>query len=249
MKSIEQLKKLAGAVLVGLCAVTTASSAFAGTVTLQVCKTSDVQVTGIAQYDSTLAGAKLGDRVDFATPLNAAACVGAYEGNDQTYPTDKTGGNLGYYGDGLMNGGLTGPSAGSAQLFPNGVFSNLYLSSDLNGDNILDPGWIMLGKYQNGGFSLEKVGGLDIVWSSFFKLTIDGDGSYGKWEFTPDAEVAKRAESILGRITSISSCLSSSRGRLGRLTTSRPRSSVWLTRQPMIPSTTSTGRGIRPQRC
>ena len=72
-----------------------------------------------------------------------------------------------------MNGGLTGPSAGSAQLFPNGVFSNLYLSSDLNGDNILDPGWIMLGKYQDGGFNPEKVGGLDIVWSSFFNCSID----------------------------------------------------------------------------
>jgi len=193
MRSAKQLKKLAGAVLVGFSAVTTASSVYAGTVTLQACKTSDVQVTGIAQYDSTAAGATLGAVIPVSSP--SAACVGAYEGNDQTYPDT----NLGYYGDGLMNGGTTGPSAGSVQLFPNGVFSDLYTSSDLNGDNILDPGWIMLGKYENGGFSPEAVGDLNIVLSSFFTLTMNADGYSGTWAFTPDAEVAKRAESILGK--------------------------------------------------
>ncbi|WP_305072607.1 PEP-CTERM sorting domain-containing protein [Propionivibrio sp.] len=196
MGSAKQLKKIAGAVLVGMSAAITASSAFAGTVMLQECKTSDVQVTGIAQYDGTNAGATLGPVVPVSSPAGyAAACVGAYSGNDQTYPDT----NLGYYGDGLMNGGTTGPSAGSVQLFPNGVFSDLYVSSDLNGDSVLDPGWIMLGKYENGGVSPESVGDLSIVLSNFFTLTMNADGYSGTWAFTPDAEVAKRAEPILGK--------------------------------------------------
>ena len=188
-----KLKKIVLATLLGLAA----SSAIAGQVTtLQPCHTTDVVVNGIAQYDSTAPGAVLGATQAVSSPMgNAAACIGAYSGNDTEYPQT----NLGYYGDGLMNGGTTGPSAGSQQLFPNGAFSQLYTPSDLNGAGPLDPGWIMLGKYEDDAFAPKQIGNLtNVVLATFFSLTMTSDHS-GTWSFTPDAEVAKRAESILGK--------------------------------------------------
>ena len=183
---------------VGMLASGLAVSAYAGQVTtLKSCATSDVQVNSIKQWSDTTASATLNTvAAGFSAP--AIACVGAYEGNDQTYPQT----NLGYFGDGLMNGGLTSPAQGSNQLFPSGAFSNLYTPTDLQNDGTAnDPGWIMLGKGDGPGFgfSPSSVGGdASIVLSSFFSLTFS-TGHSGTWSFTPDAEVAKRAEALLGK--------------------------------------------------
>ena len=185
---------------VGMLASGLAVSACAGQVTtLKSCATSDVQVTSIKQWSDTTSSATLGS----ANPVSgqyslAAGCIGAYEGNDQTYPQT----NLGYFGDGLMNGGLTSPAQGSNQLFPNGAFNQFYSPSDLQKDGTAnDPGWIMLGKGDGSGFNFvpSAVGGDNtIVLSSFFSLTFT-TGHSGTWSFTPDAEVAKRAEPLLGK--------------------------------------------------
>jgi hypothetical protein len=60
-----------------------------------------------------------------------------------------------------------------------------------------DPGWIMLGKYENGTFAPSQVGGKDVVLSSFFSATQPQQGQ-GTWAFTPDAIAAQRASSAIG---------------------------------------------------
>lgn len=188
--------KLAMAVLVSGLA---ASAHAVPTTTLKTCATTDVQVNTIKQWSDTTSSATL-NTIASGLSAPAAGCIGAYEGNDQTYPSK----NLGYFGDGLMNGGLTSSSQGSNQLFPSGAFSQFYTPSDLRNDGTAnDPGWIMLGKgdEKNGSapFVPSAVGGdSSIVLSSFFSLTFS-TGHSGTWAFTPDAEVAKRAEALLGK--------------------------------------------------
>lgn len=65
------------------------------------CQVSDVQVTSVSQYSSVSADATLSPITPPGLSVNAAACAGAFSGNDGFYPTT----NLGYAGDGLLNGG------------------------------------------------------------------------------------------------------------------------------------------------
>lgn len=166
------------------------------------CNIADVKVTTISQYSGTTATSTL--NTVYASPAPAivsADCAGAYAGNDGFYPTT----NLGYAGDGLLNGGVQ--VATGEVLFPNppGAFTTAtYPLHDLDGDGqVNDPGWIMLGKFEPlaglWSFSPNAVGGdLSIVLSTFFTATITGDGK-GTWALTPDATVAQRAEAILGK--------------------------------------------------
>lgn len=186
-------------------ALMVAGAFFAGsanaTLTGVSCGTSDVKVTSIAQYSDTTSSATL-NTVASGLSIDSAACAGAYVGTDGFYPTT----NLGYAGDGLLNGGV---QTGSNQvLFPNppGAFiTPTYPLSDLDKDGqVDDPGWIMLGKYElvsgKWVFSPNAVGGdTSIVLSSFFSVNFTSGTYAGNWAFTPDATVAERAESILGK--------------------------------------------------
>jgi len=182
-----------------------AGAFFAGsanaTLTGVSCSTSDVKVTSIAQYSDTTSSATLSPAVP-VSPISSAACAGAYVGNDGFYPDA----NLGYAGDGLLNGGVQNGT--NQVLFPNppGAFiTPTYSLNDLDHDGqVDDPGWIMLGKYElvNGKwvFSPKAVGGdTSIVLSSFFSVSFTSGTYAGNWAFTPDATVAQRAESILGK--------------------------------------------------
>ena len=177
------------------------SGAAHATLTGLSCSTTDVSVTSVAQYSDTSSSAKLGKPQE--ANISSAACLGAYVGNDAFYPTT----NLGYAGDGILNGG-TQAKTGEI-LFPNppGAFvTPTYPLHDLDGDGqVNDPGWIMLGKFEplfEGGpfvFSPNAVGGdSSIVLSTFFSATITGAG-VGTWAFTPDATVAQRASAMLGK--------------------------------------------------
>lgn len=177
-----------------------AGSAIAGPTGVN-CATSDVQVTSASRYDGLSADANLVDVSGaLSLPMHAANCAGGFSGNDMPKPSV----NLGYLGDGLLNG--AGQQPGGDVLFPGGAFlTDTYPASDLNGNGeATDPGWIMLGRVDTqgnepGNFAPEKIGGDDnIVWASFFSITVDGAG-IGTWAFTPDPEVAQRAESLLGK--------------------------------------------------
>jgi len=158
------------------------------------CNTGDVRITHVTQYTDTTAGASTA--TIYTGPAVAAAdCAGAFGGNDGFYPTT----NLGYAGDGLLNGGQQ--VASGTQLFPGGAFiSDAHPLQDLDHNGLVnDPGWIMLGKYENGAFTPSAVGGnTSIVLGSFFTATVSGSGT-GTWAFTPDASVAQRLGGTLGR--------------------------------------------------
>lgn len=166
-------------------AVTTALSvanyASAGT-----CATSDVYVTGVSNVTQ-------GTTLLSNGHINATDCAGAFSGND----TSPLGNNLGYFQEGLLNGGTTNKGITP---FPTGAFIDPGQMQDLDGDgNINDPGWIMIGKYEDGGFQPEAIGGDNtIITSDFFSVTANGDGT-GVWSLTPDAGVIDRAESVLGK--------------------------------------------------
>lgn len=169
-----------------------------GTAQAAVCQLSDVKVTGVSIYSGTTRDAALAPIPIDTLPVSAAACAGAFSGNDGHYPQT----NLGYAGDGLLNGGAQMGSR--SVLFPGGAFiSEHYPLQDLRGDGTTDdPGWIMLGKSETQGgrwqFSPSAIGGdRSVVLDSFFSVTETSAGK-GTWSFTPDAEAARRAASVLG---------------------------------------------------
>jgi len=173
-----------------------AAAGAAQSASLLPCNVNDVKVTSVAQYSSTAAGATL-HTIASGLSLGAADCDGAYSGNDGYYPSQ----NLGWQGDGLLNGGLQ--TSTGMTLFPGGAFiTDDYPLSDLDNDGgVDDPGWIMLGKFDpsKGSFTPAAVGGdSSIVLSSFFTATVDSAGK-GTWALTPDATVAQRTSAVLGK--------------------------------------------------
>lgn len=165
------------------------------------CNTADVKITSVSRYSDTTSDATLSTITPPGATWNAANCAGAFSGNDGFYPST----NLGYAGDGLLNGGPQNQSGST--LFPGGAFiTPQYPLQDLNKDGqVNDPGWIMLGKFEqqtkNGpwAFSPSTVGGSSaIVLGSFFTATVTGAGT-GTWAFSPDATVAQRTSTLLGR--------------------------------------------------
>ena len=130
--------------------------------------------------------------------VNATACVGGFSGNDTPYP--GTGGssnlNLGYYGDGLVNGATQ--NGGGSQLFPTGMFSQLYPSQDLNNDGKADPGWIHAGGVgKDGVFKAGvPVGKTVTIAPNTFSFSVGTDGK-GTWAISPDLQNALALANLL----------------------------------------------------
>jgi hypothetical protein len=130
--------------------------------------------------------------------VDSAACVGAYVGNDNPLPGTSGGANLGYFGDGLVNGapqGGTGNTGGTV-LFPNGMFSSLYPSHDLNGDGKADPGWIYAGTSNGSSFTGATIGNAVTVLNSTFSFNVGSNGK-GTWAITPDLQNALALAALL----------------------------------------------------
>lgn len=130
--------------------------------------------------------------------VNSTACVGGYVGNDAPLPGAGGGSNLGYFGDGLVNGAQQ--VGGGPVLFPNGMFSGLYPAQDLNGDHISDPGWLFAGKVESGLFTGATIGigqpGAVTVAPGTFKFSVGTDGK-GTWSISPDFANALALASLL----------------------------------------------------
>lgn len=129
--------------------------------------------------------------------VDATACAGAYVGNDIPFPGTKGGANLGYYGDGLVNGAAQ-TQTGSV-LFPNGMFSELYPTQFLNpnSDGVhADPGWIYAGSSNGTSFTGALIGNTLKVSDSTFNFNLNANGT-GTWGITPDLQNALALASLL----------------------------------------------------
>jgi len=185
--------------------VKTLSIAFAGMLCIEAahaitCANSDVKVTSIQVYSGVSATATLSTVSPTGFSADAYDCAGAYDGNATPYP--KT--NLGYQGDGLLNGAPQQAGHSGDILFPGGAFVQSSDLSNLQGKGNIDPGWILLGTVgfnSNGTAGAFKAATLDgntsVILSSFFSVQATGAGK-GTWQLTPDALVAQRALPILG---------------------------------------------------
>lgn len=99
------------------------------------CNLSDIQITSIQKQDGSPASA--------VPAINATACYGAFDGNDDV---SMLGNNLGYDNVGWLNqesGYWPGP----------GAFITDADLQDLQGAGLIDPGWIFFGKYGDEGDS------------------------------------------------------------------------------------------------
>lgn len=180
------MNKILLALLLGLAGSAHAASCYTGTAGYPRGDTSNVVIDTVKQFNGTTAGSTA---VTLVSGLNyaATACAGAFQGND--VPVPKT--NLGYFGDGLLNGGQQ--NSQDPIEFPNGAFVTSSQLLDLENPGVfVDPGWIMLGKYEGGAFKPQPIGGdSSYVNFTFFTVTETSAGK-GTWSFTPDAEAGKR---------------------------------------------------------
>lgn len=180
------------------CATMLSGVAHAGLIA-GACNITDVSITGIAQYNSTNQGATLGATLPVS--INSSACAGSYAGQDKPYPTT----NLGYYGDGLLNGAAQSQGKnfpGGEVLFPNGAFVTQSELLDLKNDGTKnDPGWIFVGKIEgfNGGFSgTTSIGGTNFNFNGIFGVN-SSSGLTGSWWLTPPPNIASILETQLNR--------------------------------------------------
>jgi len=185
-----KMTQMAGLVAFATCSVFSAGSALAAPAQNVNCSTNSIWASNVTPV---LGGSNVLSGNVFAT-----ACVGGYSGNDTPYP--GTGGsanqNLGYYGDGLVNGATQ--NGGGSQLFPTGMFSQLYPSQDLNGDGIADPGWIHAGGVGTDGKFVAgvPVGKSISISPNTFSFNVGANG-IGTWSISPDLQNALALAGLL----------------------------------------------------
>lgn len=164
---------------------------------LPTCNASDVWVSSAIPFPNG------GANVLSNHHMTSTECVGAISGNDTPYPDTQHGINLGYYGDGLVNGAVQTNTG--IQVFPNGMFSNLYSPQYINpnGNHAHpDPGWIYLGQSNGHTFSGATVdnGGAHqfTIQSNFFSFSINNNTDTGTWSINEDNADVNAMLSLLG---------------------------------------------------
>lgn len=154
-----------------------------------VCSTSAIWATSVTPV--------LGGSNVLSENVNSTACVGGFSGNDTPYPgTADQQLNLGYFGDGLVNGATQ--NGGGSQLFPSGMFSELFPSQDLNNDGIADPGWIHAGGVGADGIFTAgvPVGKQVTIADGTFSFNVGVDGK-GTWGISPALQNALDLANLL----------------------------------------------------
>lgn len=142
------------------------------------CSTSDFTIT-------SMKSAVTGTPVSLpGSGLSATSCIGVYDGNNDGNNLQSPNPNLGYAGDGLLNGGLD--PHGKVLVSGNQFITANNPVSDLNGDGKLDPGWIHLAKVQNGTTTYDSRP-FDV--GSVLSFSLNGDGT---WSLTLAADIVQR---------------------------------------------------------
>ncbi|MDR2839555.1 MAG: hypothetical protein LBV49_13460 [Azonexus sp.] len=173
MSTRKYLLQLAPIALFGLLAATDAAAL--------TCTTSAVTINQISNSN--------GGGVISNQTINATSCYGVDGANDvgNLKPTD----NLGYAGDGLLNGegGYVSPTQ----------FISTSQLQDLAGDGTAnDPGWMFLGSLENGAWDSPNAP-LDISSLLNISMTTDKGGTSGTWTITTATNIVQVVQAVLGR--------------------------------------------------
>ncbi|MCL2636457.1 MAG: hypothetical protein FWD50_07535 [Betaproteobacteria bacterium] len=168
------------------------------------CKTSSVTITGITKSD--------GGDVVWAKPIEATSCFGLVRNNtDGTHQPGNDSGylsnpdpNKGYAGDGLLNGQEFKHGSNLYDFINPGQFIDVGQMQDLSGNGVADdPGWIYLGKSENGQW-LAHDQPFDIGSIVTFKMgpcTVGsaGDCKGGTWTLETSLDIIEKTQAELGR--------------------------------------------------
>ncbi len=196
MHSIQKLKMTI--LLISLCSVLqfVAATPIKSSPPPQACKLADIQITSYQKQDGSAATA--------VPSINASACYGAFNGNDDV---SQLGFNLGYDNVGWLNQQSTLWSG------PGAFISDADLQN-LQGLGNIDPGWIFFGKYTAGTFdpsSSNKTGfdsynyASDLIGLSNCKdknnaaiACAGGDVVKGEWTYKPPVTTSQQLLDMLG---------------------------------------------------
>jgi len=135
----------------------------------------------------------------FSGTQNATSCKGLYTGNDSGNPFNNPNPNIGQLGDGLLNGqaGVLSPT-----WFNNPSAPSPMLDLDNNG-SYTDPGWIYLGKTENGtgsSFVMDAYDKpLDLASILNVKMNCVGDCTQGTWSLETSLDIIEQVQNVLGR--------------------------------------------------
>jgi len=111
------------------------------------CTLDSVAITGMT---SSKTGAQV---LPANTTVNSTKCFGVISGNDATNGTNSPSPNLGYLGDGLLNGGYM---KDGYYVDPGFFLVDGSTYQPLKDPNLaVDPGWIMLGKMEGGSGTMD----------------------------------------------------------------------------------------------
>lgn len=162
------------------------------------CSTPSVKLTGAAPSGSL---ANPSDPVPaFPTPINSTKCYGVMNSalNEGVEGADP---NLGYLGDGLLNGEVAGNKQGITAMPPYEFLTNQFgdVPYDLQGDGSADdPGWIFLGKQNMGdSFQYGTIDGPEGEFnlSQIIKFTFgpnEQGATSGTWRLEVDKDVVQK---------------------------------------------------------
>ena len=152
--------------------------------------------TGTCTLDSVVISTMTSSITNVAVPLpsggiNSTHCFGVIAGNDAQGGTNSPSPNLGYLGDGLLNGGII--KDGNVQKYVDPGFflvdGSTYMPLE-DPNQAVDPGWIMLGKMES---ALGTMNGYTVTNGS---ITLDIDSVLqfnmnlnGTWSLDIDADI------------------------------------------------------------
>lgn len=163
---------------------------------MQSSSSAPIPNTGTCTLDSVVISTMTNSITEAAVPLpsggiSATKCFGVISGNDAQGGTDSPSPNLGYLGDGLLNGGIIRDGNNLKYVDP-GFFlvdGSTYQPLE-NPDKAVDPGWIMLGKMEQDlgtmdGYTITN-GSTTLDIDSVLKFTMNLNGT---WSLKIDANI------------------------------------------------------------
>ena len=199
MKNLSKLAKTS------LCTLTLSLATFSAFATPTVyaptaCNTNDFLITSMTRSDGTGGSIALPPTGNLGgtNGLAATKCVGLVDGNSSGGTLQSPSPNLGWRGDGFMNGGVDGQ--GNTRLTGDEFITvNSPLQALKDPNKAVDPGWIHLGQIDGGAAAVDGarnmvaddvgVGETAFNLGSMVQFSLRTDGT---WTFTTAADIVQQ---------------------------------------------------------